>query len=84
MQRNFYLKMDTLKVFRFSENLAGLFFLLSRHKFSSIAIVKVSNFNAEKMKKKKLKNRKAMCFECTPKKASILMMNGLKLAVKMV
>jgi hypothetical protein len=42
-----------LKTFRFLENLANLFFLLSRHKFSSIAFVMVINFNAEKREKGK-------------------------------
>jgi hypothetical protein len=53
----------TLKAFRFSENLADLFFLLLRHKFSSIACVTVVNFNAEKRKKKEQKIRKPRCFE---------------------
>ncbi|MFT5925401.1 MAG: hypothetical protein ACI9WL_000131 [Rubritalea sp.] len=54
---------DILKAFRFSENLADLFFLLLRHKFSSIAYVTVVNFNAEKRKKKEQKIRKSRCFE---------------------
>jgi hypothetical protein len=62
-----YLGGDTdryiLKAFRFSENLADLFFLLLRHKFSSIAHVTVVNFNAEKRKKKEQKIRKPKCFE---------------------
>ncbi len=45
----------------FLKNLAYLFFLLLRHKFSSIAITTVVNFNAEK--KKKVKIQKTMCFE---------------------
>jgi hypothetical protein len=45
-----------LKAFRFSENLADLFFLLLRHKFSSIAYVTLVNFNAEKRKSRKLGN----------------------------
>jgi hypothetical protein len=52
-----------LKAFRFLENLADLFFLLLRHKFSSIAYVRVVNFNAEKRKKKEQKIRKPRCFE---------------------
>jgi len=52
-----------LNTYRFSENLAHLFFLLSRHKFSSIALVTVVNFNAEKRKKKAIKIRKAMGIE---------------------
>jgi hypothetical protein len=52
-----------LKAFRFSENLADLFFLLLRHKFSSIAYVRLVNFNAEKRKKKEHKIRKPRCFE---------------------
>jgi hypothetical protein len=51
------------KAFRFSENLADLFFLLLRHKFSSIAYVRLVNFNAEKRKKKEQKIRKPRCFE---------------------
>ncbi|MFT5926031.1 MAG: hypothetical protein ACI9WL_000774, partial [Rubritalea sp.] len=54
-----------LKAFRFSENLADLFFLLLRHKFSSIAYVRLVNFNAEKRKKKEQKIRKPRCFEYT-------------------
>jgi hypothetical protein len=42
-----------LKAFRFLENLAALFFLLLRHKFSSIACVKLVNFNAGKRKSRK-------------------------------
>ncbi|MFT5926509.1 MAG: hypothetical protein ACI9WL_001257 [Rubritalea sp.] len=45
-----------LKAFRFSENLADLFFLLLRHKFSSIAYVRLVNFNAEKRKSRKFGN----------------------------
>jgi hypothetical protein len=41
-----------LKAFRFVENLTDLFFLLLRHKFSSIAYVRLVNFNAEKREKK--------------------------------
>jgi hypothetical protein len=52
-----------LKVFRFSENLAILFFILLRHKFLSIAYVRLVNFNAEKRKKKEQKIRKPRCFE---------------------
>jgi hypothetical protein len=52
-----------LKAFRFSENLADLFFLLLRHKFSTIAYVRLVNFNAEKRKKKEQKIRKPRCFE---------------------
>jgi hypothetical protein len=48
---------------RFSENLADLFFLLLRHKFSYIAYVTVVNFNAEKRKKKGHKIQKPRCFE---------------------
>jgi hypothetical protein len=51
------------KAFRFSENLAVLFFLLLRHKFSSIAYVTVVNFNAEKRKKKEQEIWKPRCFE---------------------
>jgi len=40
-----------------------LFFLLSRHKFSSIALATFVNFNAEKRKKNPLKIRKAKCIE---------------------
>ncbi|MFT6096441.1 MAG: hypothetical protein ACJAVQ_001348, partial [Nonlabens sp.] len=47
----------------FSENLADLFFLLLRHKFLSIAYVRVVNFNAQKKKKKELKIRKPRCFD---------------------
>jgi hypothetical protein len=54
---------NILKAFRFSENSAGLFFLLLRHKFSSIAYVKLENFNAEKRKKKEQKIQKPRCFE---------------------
>jgi hypothetical protein len=36
---------------------------LLRHKFSSIAYVKLVNFNAEKRKKKEQKIRKPRCFE---------------------
>jgi hypothetical protein len=56
-------KRCVLKAFMFSENLADLFFLLLRHKFSSIAYVKLVNFNAEKRKKKEQKIRKPRCFE---------------------
>jgi thiol-disulfide isomerase/thioredoxin len=56
-------KVTIFKAFRFSENLADLFFLLLRHKFSSIAYVTVVNFNAEKRKKKEQKIRKSRCFE---------------------
>ncbi len=52
-----------LNALRFTENLTPLFFLLSRHKFSCIALVTVVNFNVEKRKKKKLKIRKAKCIE---------------------
>jgi hypothetical protein len=52
-----------LKAFRFSKSLADLFFLLLPHKFSSIAYVKLVNFNAEKRKKKEQKIRKPKCFE---------------------
>jgi hypothetical protein len=52
-----------LKAFRFSENLADLFFLLLRHKFSSIAYVRLVNFNAEKRKKKEQEIRKPRRFE---------------------
>ena len=40
-----------------------LFFLLSRHKFSSIVLATFVNFNAEKRKKNPLKIRKAKCIE---------------------
>ena len=56
-------KQDILRTFRFWESLTNLFFLLSRHKFSSIAIATVVNFNVEKSEKKKLKIRKTKCFE---------------------
>ena len=46
---------DTLKAFRFSEDLADLFFLLLPHKFSSIAYVRLVNFNADKRKRKSRK-----------------------------
>jgi hypothetical protein len=46
-----------LKAFRFVENLADLFFLLLPHKFSSIAYVRLVNFNAEKRKKKEQRIR---------------------------
>ena len=55
--------MNILKTFRFSENLTHLFFLLSSHKFSSIAIATVVNFNEEKREKKKIKIRKPKCLE---------------------
>ncbi|MFT5926569.1 MAG: hypothetical protein ACI9WL_001318 [Rubritalea sp.] len=55
--------MNILKVFRFSENLAVLFFLLLRHKFSSIAYVRLVNFNTEKRKKKEQKILKSRCFK---------------------
>jgi hypothetical protein len=51
------------KALRFSENFADLFFLLLRHKFSSIAYVTFVNFHAEKRKKKKQKIQKPKCFE---------------------
>jgi hypothetical protein len=49
-------KVTILKAFRFSENLADLFFLLLPHKFSSIAYVRLVNFNAEKIKSRKFGN----------------------------
>ena len=49
---------NILKTFRFSENLTHLFFLLSRHKFTSIAIATIVNFNEEKREKEKIKIRK--------------------------
>ena len=52
-------------MFRFSGNLTHLFFLLSRHKFSSIAIATLANFNEEKREKKKIKIRKPKCLEYT-------------------
>jgi hypothetical protein len=41
----------------------NLFFLLLRHKFSSIALATFVNFNAEKRKKNPLKIGKATCIE---------------------
>jgi hypothetical protein len=58
-----YSFIDILKAFRFSENLADLFFLLLRHTFSSIAYVRLVNFNTEKRKKKEQKIRKLRYFE---------------------
>ena len=59
-----YLSLDfILNTSRFSENLTNLFFLLARHKFTSIALATVLNFNEDKRKKKKLKMRKAACIE---------------------
>jgi len=58
---NFFYRV--LKKNKFSENLAHLFFLLSGHKFSSIAFVRVANFNEEKRKKKTLKIGKVICLE---------------------
>ena len=55
------LAFSILRAFRFSENLTHLFFLLSRHKFSSIATLE--NFNEEKREKKKIKIRKPKCLE---------------------
>ena len=55
------MKKSILKTFRFSENLTHLFFLLSWHKFSSIATV--VNFNEEKREKKKIKIRKPKCLD---------------------
>ena len=52
-----------LNTLRFSESLTNLFFLLPRHKLSSIAVVTVASFNAEKRKKKALKIRKSKCIE---------------------
>jgi hypothetical protein len=52
-----------LKAFRFSENLADLFFPLLRHKFSSLAYVRLVNFNPYKRKKKEQKIRRPRCFE---------------------
>ena len=54
---------DILNGCRFSGIMTNLFFLLSRHKFSSMALVTVVNFNAEKRKKTASKTRKAMCVE---------------------
>ena len=56
-------KQAILKTFRFSENLTYLSFLLSRHKFSSIALATVVNFNEKKREKKKIKIGKSKCFE---------------------
>jgi hypothetical protein len=53
----------------YSENLADLFFLLLRHKFSRIAYVRLVNFNAEKRKKKGQKVQKPRCFEYIPLKS---------------
>tara|TARA_R110002096_G_scaffold35727_1_gene100485 strand:- start:1260 stop:2189 length:930 start_codon:yes stop_codon:yes gene_type:complete len=55
--------MHTPKANSFLKNLRNLFFLLSRHKFSSIALVTVANFNEEKRKKKALKISKIIDVE---------------------
>jgi hypothetical protein len=47
-----------LKAFMFSKDLADLSNVLSRHKFLSIAYVRLANSKAEKRNKKKLKIRK--------------------------
>jgi hypothetical protein len=47
------------------------------HKFSSIAYVRLVNFNAEKRKKKEYKIRKSRCFEYIIPKVTALPTRGL-------
>jgi hypothetical protein len=61
--QDFYVThLDTRNAFSFPENLIDvyfeatqyMFFILSKHKFSGIAYVRITNFNVEKGKKKLL------------------------------
>ena len=78
MQRFKIILRAILKVFRFSENLTHLFFLLSRRKFTSIAIATLVNFNEEKREKEKIKIRKPKYLEYILIICILIVIIGLK------